>query len=242
VVGVTTYCTYPPEARRRSIVGGTTTQTINLETILRLEPDLVLAGGFGQEDVVAALRREGVFVHRNHPGTISDTLATILSVGEVVGKRTEAAELVSRLSGSIERFGVKAAGLAAGARPRVFLLVWDDPLLTAGSQTFVGEILELAGGDNVFADLAEDFPRIGVETLVRRRPEVVVIPSHHGAEGGDPQVRLARSGFANLLENTRYVTVDGDLVSRPGPRIADAVAAVATAIHGAAWVAENPSR
>jgi iron complex transport system substrate-binding protein len=214
-----------------------------METILRLEPDLVLAGGLGQEDVIAALQREGISVSRHSNGKISDTLATILAVGEVVGNRTEAEDLVAHLSGAIQRCATRAAKAAHGARPKVFYLTWEDPLLTAGSQTFIGEIIELAGGQNIFGDLAKDFPRVGAETVVRRRPQVVVMPSHHGGGDDAPRARAARAGFGNLLADVRYATVDGDVISRPGPRVAEAVAAMAAAIHGVAWAdGESPPR
>lgn len=244
VVGVTQYCTYPPQARTRAQIGGTVGQSVSLEAIVALAPDLVLAGGYGQEATLSSLRRMGIPVAVHHPGSIESTLRAMVEVGKAVGETHRAEELVNDLRSRLSALESAIRKATGGARPKVFYLLWDDPLLTAGPSTFIAQLIDRAGGRNIFDDIQGDFPRVSLEEVVRRNPEVIVMPSHHG--GATPRDALrTRPGWSAVQAIRRpgaVHSIDGDIISRPGPRMVEALTLLATAIHGVSWRQEAEKR
>lgn len=231
VVGVTQFCTWPAEAKTRRITGGAVGQTINLEEIVALRPDLVLASVDGQDAAIAALRRIGITVETMDPRSIDEVLASFRTLGERVGRPAEGAALADWVAARLATVEAAVAALAKPA-PRVFYHVWDEPLMTASPRTFLGELIRRAGGRHLFPDLVEDYPQVSEEALLARDPEVIVGPSYHG-----DQLRLdvlrSRPALAatTAVRTGRVVVLDGDVLSRGGPRLAEALRLMAVALH-----------
>lgn len=223
LVGVTSFCNFPPEAREVARVGGTVAGTHSLESILALRPDVVFAGGFGQNDTIAQLRRHSIEVVVHEPGTIEDTLTAMRTIGRRVGRSEQAGALVERLRGVLADIDRRVK--MHRRRVRAFYLVWSDPLLTAGSDTFIGQLLARAGGQNIFGELKEGFPRVSLEAVVERDPELIIAPSHHGAkeELGNLSERPGWSQLRAIKEGGGVHVIDGDIISRPGPRLGLAI-------------------
>ncbi len=232
LVGATIFCDYPPEVAELPKVGGVIPKTINLEQILALRPDLVLSSAPGQEPVVEELRKMGVDARIVRVTGIDDTLAAIQSVADWVGLADNGRSFVSGLRSRMESIRGQALAHSQGARPRVFYEVWDEPLMTAGPQAYLGQLVEWAGGKNIFDDIDKDYPEISHEEVVRRDPQIIL-----AARYGDPysltdKVRV-RPGWHDLsaVRNNRAHLLDGTIISRPGPRIDQALALVTRAIH-----------
>jgi iron complex transport system substrate-binding protein len=126
----------------------------------------------------------------------------------------------------------KVAGILENERLTVFWETFDEPLMTAGPSTFTGQMIELAGGANAFADLTEDYPQISAEEVIARNPAVILGSDSHGDKLTPEQV-AARPGWDQIdaVQNGRIHLIDGNIVSRAGPRLADAVEAIAQALY-----------
>jgi iron complex transport system substrate-binding protein len=232
LVGATAFCNHPAAAERVAKVGGIEDGNIDLERVLALEPDLVVAIGAGQNATVASLRRLGLRVEVVPSQTFDDVFAAIPRLGALLGRAAAAKRLSADLARRIDRVRRTVASLPAERRPRVFYEVWDRPLMTASRDTLIGRLIELGGGVNVFGDLPGRFVQVSPEAVVKRNPQVILAPDTFAGRV-DAESLTALPGFSRLaaVQRGRIVVLDGDLVSRAGPRIADALERLAQALH-----------
>lgn len=232
VVGVTTFCNYPPAADALPEVGGMTAKTISVEAIVDLTPDLVIAGADSQQPVVEALGQLGIPAVVLAPKSFEEVYASIEQAGYLTGNAPGAAAVVADMRARVEAVTAAVAGIPAEERPTVFYEVFDEPLMTAGPGTFIGQMIALAGGESIFADASEDYPEVSAEAIVERDPDVILGPDSH-ADKLTPELVAARPGWGELgaVRAGRVHLLDGDIASRPGPRLADALEAVARALH-----------
>lgn len=219
VVGVTDFCNYPLEAKRKESVGGFVNP--NIEKILSLRPDLVFATKDGNDpQVVERLRRFGLPVYVTNPRDFDGIIESILKISRLIGKATEGRalfdEMKKRKESIVKRVRTK--------KPRGVLFLYGlDPMVSAGPNTFADNLIGLAGGTNVLADSPVAYPKINLEEAIARRPDVVII-SEMGREGAD---------LKRLYEvfGKRIHRIDGDIVNRPGPRIIDGLTELYKIIH-----------
>jgi iron complex transport system substrate-binding protein len=232
LVGVTTVCNYPEAARRLPKVGGMEDGGVDLEKVLSLKPDLVVAIGLYQSSTVEALRRLGLRVEVVPSQTVEDVFAAANRLGVLLGREAEAKRLNADLRRRIDRVRKATAALPKKRRPRVFYQVWDKPLMTATRETLIGRLIELSGGVNVFGDLSGQYVQVSPEAVLKRDPQVILAPTTH-ASRVDPKVLARTPGLAGVtaVRTGRIYVLDGDPVSRAGPRVAEALELVARAIH-----------
>lgn len=232
VVGDTKYCNYPPEADALPEIGGYSAKSISVEAVVGLKPDLVIAGTASQKTVVESLEKLGVPVIALAPGSVDAVYESITQIGAITGHGEQAATTVAEMQQRISAVTAKVATLPAEKRPTVFWEVFDDPLTTSGPGTFIGQLIELAGATNVFADATEAYPQVSLETVVERNPAVILGPVSQ-REKLTPELIGQRPGWATIaaVQGGRVYLLDGDIVSRPGPRLAEALEALALALY-----------
>jgi iron complex transport system substrate-binding protein len=229
VVGVTEYCNYPPEALEKAKIGGYSTPDI--ERIVALEPDLVLAESRHSEEVVPALEDRGLTVFTLAPDDLSGILEDIIKVGKITGSGKEATELVAQMESRIEE--VKDRVRDIEERPEVFFVTWHDPLWSVGSGTIIHELIEEAGGSNIFSDISGHVA-INLEEVIARDPVVIITCTGHGEAGGKPFEWAMSEPLLEVTEarqGSRIYQLDADLVNREGPRAVDALEWFAHFIH-----------
>jgi iron complex transport system substrate-binding protein len=231
VVGVTSYCNYPPEATSRPQIGGITNQAISVETIVSLEPDLVLASG-SQNELIPILAETGLAVIALEPATFEDIQANIDLVGQVTGHADQANGIVGDMRRRAEAVQAKIATIPENERPTVFYEVWDEPLMTAGPRTYIGQMIELAGGRNIFAGVDQDWPQVSAELIVSRNPAVILGPESHAEALAAEQI-IARPSWSSIaaVQNNRIYLLDSDMVSRPGPRLINILEEIARDLY-----------
>ncbi|HXZ18876.1 MAG TPA: cobalamin-binding protein [Candidatus Acidoferrales bacterium] len=230
--GVTDYCDYPPEARTRTRVGGPINP--NLEQIVSLHPDIVLAiRSLNRADTVEALDRLGIPVYTTDPRTVEDVVASTRRLGEVLGAKSNGEALAAAME---KRLAELAHRLAGRAPKRVFFVVWLDPIITTGQQTFLADALRHAGAESVItAD--QDWPQIDIEEVLRQKPDYLVFA---GAHQDDPQGTInslrKRPGWRSLdsVRNEHFAVVS-DALDRPAPRMLDAIEDLAHQLHPEAF-------
>ncbi|MBI3319518.1 MAG: cobalamin-binding protein [Candidatus Omnitrophica bacterium] len=230
VVGVTAYCNFPAEAGNRDKIGGFSPESISIERIAGLRCDLVLTTGGIQQPLTESLRKLGLTVLSYDAQTLEDVIRNVRLIGQATGHSDEAEALAALLDQRLQRMRQRFAALPAINRPRVFFLLSDDPLMTAGRKTFAGQMIELAGGSNVFADVAQEFPRVSEEEVIKRNPAVILT----WERGASRKKRIRqRPGWNQLAagRDGRILTIDDDLISRPGPRLFDGLERLADLLH-----------
>jgi iron complex transport system substrate-binding protein len=222
VVGVTDWCDYPPEALEKEKVGGY--DTPDIEKIDALNPDLILAAYGTPIDVIDTLEGLGLTVFGIKSTDLDDVLNDIRTVGNITGKEVEANALTSEMESRIE--AVTDATSELEERPRIFYIVWHDPLWTAGLETFIHELIEKAGGVNICQNIT-GYTTISIEEVVARNPEVI-IASEWSFEWAQNETLLRGT---NASQSGRIYQGDDNLVQRPGPRLVDGLEWFAYFIH-----------
>ncbi|HET7838282.1 MAG TPA: helical backbone metal receptor [Rectinemataceae bacterium] len=232
LVGDTTYCDYPEEARSLPKVGGFVAETVSVERVLALKPDLVVSGGSLHAGLEASLRRLGLRVFAYEPGDFRGVADAMMALGALSGTPGAALKAAAALTGAIKRITDATSAIPIAQRPRVLWLVYDDPLMTCGSVSLPHAILEAAGGRDIFADLKGPWPQVSSEEVIRRAPEVILSPDDMGDKVSAARIGQ-RPGWSTVpaVRSGRILLLPAALVSRAGPRVAAGVMAAAKALH-----------
>lgn len=223
IVGVTTFCKYPRKARTRTRVGGF--MNLNYETVIGLDPDLVIATTY-HEETVAQLENLGIkslVVEKND--SIDLILKSVKAIGGAVGRRREAENLVADIESKLEKAKAENKGKIAY---RTMLVVGRNPgtmqgLFVAGKTTFLNELLEIAGGKNIFHDISNDFPQPTLEQIISRNPEVI-IETRIGKKLSSEEIEAIKEewnalGDVDAVRNGRIYIWTEKYLSIPGPRL-----------------------
>jgi iron complex transport system substrate-binding protein len=213
VVGVTDWCDYPPEALDKEKVGGYANPDI--EKIVALNPDLILVAYGTPMDVINAMVGLGLTVFGIKTTDLDDLLNDIRRIGEITDKEVEALALTSAMEGKIEAVTNVTSELEQ--RPRVFYIVWHDPLWTAGSGTFIHELIEKGGGVNICQNIT-GYTTIELEYVLASNPEIIIASEWSYDWAMNETGPLAST---NASQTGRIYTLDDDLVQRPGPRLVE---------------------
>ena len=224
VIGVTDWCNYPPEALDKEKVGAY--DTPDIETLLALSPDLILAAHGLSMETVGTLEDLGLTVFGIMSTDLDDLMDDIRTVGTITGKEAEADELTSDMAARIQAVVKETEHLEH--RPKTFYVIWNDPLFTVGTETFIHELIEKAGGENIFAALT-GYPIVSVEEVLARDPEVIIT----SVWCYDWALNATELGGINATQAERIYAVDDDLVQRPAPRIVQGLEWLAHFIHPA---------
>jgi iron complex transport system substrate-binding protein len=234
LAGDTDFCDYPAEATQKPHVGGPVNP--NMEEIVSLKPDLVLATkSINRRETVNALERIGVPVYVTDPHNVEEMIASVEHVGSALGMEKSAGALVGDLRGRLSALDRRLAG---SEMRRVLFVVWTDPLISVGRDTFIADALRRAGGRSV-VDTKVEWPHVSLEEIVRLQPEVLVFASAHAGETQhDIDGLLTRPGWKNLQAIQRgNIVVISDAINRPAPRMVDAIEHLARALHPQAFAA-----
>jgi iron complex transport system substrate-binding protein len=230
VVGISGYVVRPPQARREK-PRVSAFMTANIDKILALEPDLVLAFSDLQADIVADLVRRGFAVHVFNQRSVAGILDMIRTTGALVGATERAGQLVAALEGRLAAARGRPRG--SGRRPLVFFEEWDEPLITGIG--WVSELVEVAGGSDIFDDRARHGAAkdriVSAEEVVARQPDLII-----GSWCGKrfrPELVAARPGFADIpaVRHGALHEIKSPLILQPGPAaLTDGLAALETII------------
>jgi iron complex transport system substrate-binding protein len=227
VVGVTSYCDYPPAARSKEKVGDTLQP--DLERLITLRPDLVLVSTASQlESLMRRLSDLSIPVYVTDARTVREVVASLRALGEVTGATQNADALAVEMERRISTIEARVRPLA---RPRVLYALQTEPLITIGRNTFLNDLIALAGGESISATEANGYPQFSRETVVARAPEVIVAQRLHGSSAVSEDTLRRIFADTPAARTGRLALVDPDLVNRPGPRIVDGLEEMARALH-----------
>jgi len=228
IVGVSIHCNFPEKAKSKVRVGSYI--RLDFEKITSLNPDLIIATAAGNtRDMVDRLGKLGFPTYVIYPKDFNDILKNIAHIGQVVNREEEARVAIEGMRKRSQRIVELTNGLP---RPKVFVQIGDAPIVTVGKGSFADDLIRLAGGENIAGKGKEVYPRFGMEEILKRSPEVIVISSMNPR--GDYQKILQewnRWKTIPAVRNGRIHLIDSDLIDRPSPRIIDGLEVLAKVLH-----------
>ena len=231
LVGVTTYCNYPEAAKAVEKVGDT--QTPNIERIVALKPDVVFVSTASQlEAFMQTLDQQGIAVYVTNPKTLDDAFQSLLRLGDIFGTTDQAKDLVTKLSGRVELIRHLHSFEPEGPRaqrttfPKVFVQISNEPLFTIGKDSYLTEVVASANGVSVTQDVPGGYPKLSKETASAMSPDVIILSDSE--DNREPNAVFKNSP---AVKNGRVYRINADIISRPGPRLVDALEQIAGFLH-----------
>ncbi|MFP4020707.1 MAG: ABC transporter substrate-binding protein [Halanaerobium sp.] len=220
LAAVSSACDYPEQALNKEDVGRI--DEPNIEKIVALEPDLVIAASVTKIETLKRLSELGIKTIGFKPGSINDTITMIEDISYLLSAEEKGAEISKEMETEYQRLqNMVEQKLEDNERPRVFYQIWSDPLYTAGRGTFIDSLIADAGGYNIAREAEGSWPTYNNESLIAADPEVY-ISSEHSTPTGLTLAELSQKDIfreVSAFKNDRLYLVDQDLVNRPSPRI-----------------------
>jgi iron complex transport system substrate-binding protein len=237
VVGVSSYDEFPPEVKSLPRVGALLDPDV--ERVLALRPDLVVSYG-SQTDLQGQLARSQIPVFSYRHAGLSGIFQTLAALGTATGHQAEADRLARRLRAELDAIRARVKGRA---RPRTLLVFERDPatlrgLYVSGGRGFLHDMLDIAGGENVFADIQREAVQPSHETLLTRAPEVIIEASATGlmtTAASDERKVWAQLGSIPAVRSGRIYSLSGQHLVVPGPRVVQGTETFARALHPEAF-------
>lgn len=220
VVGVSAYSDYPVEAKRKPVVSDAT--HLDEEQLIALKPDLIVAAEGDAARFARVGRLTGATVKVFPTHHVADVWSNLAALGALTGHQRQAAAATARLK---QELAVLRPAKPSGRK--VFYMVWDQPLMTAGRDSYLNDLIELAGAHNA-ATAQGSYPTYDWEAVIAANPDVILAPRTLAR-----QLDAVARRYPTLaaVKAHRLRTLPDDLISRPGPRVAEALQALETALR-----------
>ena len=228
IVGTVQYSDFPAAAKAIAQVGDSS--RLDIERIIALQPDLVVAWPQASaQRALASLKQRGIAVFYSDPHRLDQIADSVERLGILLGTQPQATTSASALRRDLAALTTRYA-----QRPpvRVFYQIWDQPLLTLNGSNIVSDAIRVCGGQNIFAALPVSAPAVSIEAVLQQDPEVILGTGEHSpADGGVNMWK--RYGVLTAVRRHNLMTIDGNLINRPGPRMIAGAAALCAALEQA---------
>ena len=236
LVGDTDYCDYPPEAQKKQKVGGAINPS--LEEIAHLKPDLVLVTRhLNTMDTVHSLDALGIASYATDPTNVDEIIGSTKKLAEVLGAPAAGISVAQDLRHRLDVLQQKIGSLPPR---RVLFVVWTDPLISIGKDTFIADALRRAGAESI-VDAKQDWPQVNLEEVARLQPEILVFADSHSESAPiNMDVLVTRPAWRilNAVRDRKYAVIS-DAVNRPAPRIVSAIEDLAQKLHPEAFAEKS---
>ena len=218
IVGVSTYCDWPPQAKSKAKIGEFS--QVNIEMILSLKPDYIFCTGLEQTGIIRELKRLKLKVYVADPKNIEELINSIRDIGRIINRIKEAEGLIRDMENQIEELSSKVKLIPQEKRPKVFIEIWHDPLTTAGKGSYIDELVTSAGGINIAYDTKRPYSIFSQEAVIKRDPDCIIL-AYMDKEKPAKLVgeRFGWKGISAVKNNRLYNDIDPDVLLRPGPRV-----------------------
>ena len=232
IVGVTEYCNYPLEANSINKVAGF--NTVNLEKVAQVKPELILAIRGNDMESLRSLRQLGIPVFSFDIQNLDQVSSALRRLGALLGVENRANTIADSLESRVRL--VRREIKDVPDKPKVMWGFWGDPIYTAGAKTMIDDVIETAGGKNMGRLAKGAWPQISLETVVQWAPDVIITTHVPGGVGHllNEVNRLRKTDGWKLIpavQSGRIHYVEADWLLRPGPRLVDALQSVAHLLH-----------
>jgi iron complex transport system substrate-binding protein len=239
LAGDTDYCDSPPAARSKPHVGSLVNPSI--EAIVALHPDLVLATtSINRGETVDALARLGIPVYTNNSRTVREMLNSIARLANLIGAAARGEALVTQLRARLDRLRARFADRRLS---HVLFVVWEDPLITIGQNTFIADALRWAGAESVVLS-KQNWPHLSFEEVVRLQPDYIIFTENHAGSGPTDLAELRSRPVWKGLEAVQmgHVISLSEEIARPSPGLVDAIEQLAHELHPELFPAQGETR
>jgi iron complex transport system substrate-binding protein len=214
LVGVTSFCNFPEAAKSIAKIGDT--MNPNMESIVALKPEVVLVSTASQiEAFSSTLATSGIAVFVTNPDSVDAMFRNLEQLGSLFGTTAKAEELVNGLRNRLKKLEARRSTMPAD---RVFVQISKEPLFTIGKQSFLTAALEKIGAISVTKDVETAYPKLSKETALALKPEVLIL-----SESDDNREPNSAFAASPAIKDGNVLKVNADLISRPGPRLIDAL-------------------
>ena len=222
LVGVTTFCNFPSEAEKIQKVSDT--QTPNMETIVALKPDVVFVSTASQlENFTRILEEKNIAVFVTSPNNLEGVFKNLKTFGELFSSEEKAEKLIGELKNRVAKTEEKTKGKPT---VRVFVQIDKDSLYTIGKESFITDLITRAGGESLTGEMATAYPKISKETALALNPDAIILSE--SPNNIEPNEVFKNS---NAVKNGKVFKVNADIISRPSPRLVDALERIAADLH-----------
>ncbi|MGB9721126.1 MAG: ABC transporter substrate-binding protein [bacterium] len=204
LVGVTTYCDYPDSAKKIYKVGDFSNPS--LERILNLRPDLVIVNLPEQMRIKKQLEKFRIKTFNTSPKTLEDIYQEIMNLGKITRRERTADSLVDYMKSNLKPVN--------RPKKKVYVEICARPLITIGGESFLNELIEMAGGENIFSDLKKDYPVINQEQVITKNPDIIIVLHPEKIEK-----RIGWNNINAVKSRKIYEGLNQDWLMRPGPRL-----------------------
>lgn len=229
IAAVSDLSDYPPEAEKLPKVGGFDGKTLSLETILSFKPDFVYLTDGMHNFLIEPLEQYNIKYYVSSSSSIKDIFSEMLEIGKITGHQKEAETKVESLKKRLQEItdtksSINSSENAASeyTQKKVYYEVWNAPYMSCGSTSYINDIIEKAGGKNIFATLPDAYPIVSEETILAENPDIILIPQSSGISADSVKSRNGWNKMQAIQKNQIYL-VNDNLLSRPGPRAIEAV-------------------
>ena len=222
LVGVTSFCDYPAEAQNIQKIGDT--MTPNIESIIALKPQIVLVSTASQvEAFTEALERQNIAYFVTNPQSLDSIYKSVRQIGEIFGENSKSSFLADELK---KRVADVEARVSLKQQVKVFLQISKEPLYTVGKDSFITDLISRAGGVSATKDVETAYPKLSKETALALNPEAIIL-----SDSEDNQAPNDVFKNSPAVKNNRVFKINADIISRPAPRIVDALEQIAKLLH-----------
>ncbi len=223
IIARTDFCNYPAEVATIPSIGGFDGKAFSIESIIALEPDFVYTTAGMHDYLEKPLESYGIQVYKSNAQSIESIYTEIEAIANLTGNKENGITLVLSMKEHIQNVTNVIQSLP---KKSVYWEVWNEPFMSAGASSYISDVIEKAGGVNIFADIPQAYPVVSEETILMRNPDVILFPTHTITSVEELHMR---DGWINLtaVKNEDMYFIDSDIASRPGPRSALAVETIA---------------
>lgn len=216
LVGRTDFCTFPEEAKKIDSVGGFDGKSFSLENILAFNPDFVYLSNGMHNHLINSLENFGIQVYVSDINSIEDIFKEIISVSKLLNASEVGLNYVSKMKKELNNLKEDSSDV------NIYCEIFNSPFLTCGKNSFINDIIEYAGGKNIFYFLDSTYPQVSEESIIVNNPQIILAPDY---SENDLNKIYSRNGWQNIdaIKNKKVFSVSGDIFTRPGPRVLEAV-------------------
>lgn len=245
IVGITSECNYPVELKDIEKIGNF--GKVNFERIIELEPTIVFTSGLEQETLASELGKLDIRVEKIYPHSIQEMIESIRTIGEKIDQKERAEFVADSLQIQINQLTNSTIAKVEKCKeshnhsqgytssthfPKVYIEIYGDPVMSVSDRSFVGELVEIAGGDNIFSQLPRDYSRIDPEKVIEADPDIIIL-TYPGVTSEQIKNRKGWEDISACRNNRIYTSLDinPDLIVRASPRVVEGLKILQKVFH-----------
>lgn len=216
LVARTDFCNYPNDVLDIPSVGGFDAKSFSLESILMFKPDFVYLTEGMHNHLISTLEKLGILVFVSDCSTISDVLLEITAIGQLTSSKEKTLECVAKIQSELNQIK------KITSNKTIYVEICANPFISVGKLSYINDLISFTGCTNIFSDIYQSYPQVNEEFILSSNPDIIIVPDYT-----DEQVKqiYQRHGWKNIkaLQENKVFSVDGDVFSRPGPRLVEAI-------------------